>query len=234
MRISVVICTYNRAAGLRETLGALRRQTQRRFEVVVVNGPSTDGTAALLDSLRDDVRALENPLRHLSRSRNLGIAAAAGDVVAFIDDDAVPEPTWLEELTAPLRARPGVGATGGMVLDHTGVKLQWRYLVCGRDGATSFDEQPPLDRFTGPGADPFLYVAGGNSAFRREALAQVGGFDEEIEYNYDETEVCLQLHDAGWGVEALEVAPVLHRFLPSHLRSETAFTDPFFEVKNRV
>src|SRR4051794_34868435 len=131
MRVSVVICTYNRAAALREVLDALRRQTSQGFEVVVVNGPSVDGTSELLAAQAGAVRVVENPERHLSRSRNLGIAAAAGELVAFIDDDAVPEPAWLQELTAPF-ADDRVGATGGLVLDNTGVMLQWRYLACAR------------------------------------------------------------------------------------------------------
>ncbi|MEO8690322.1 MAG: DUF4214 domain-containing protein [Solirubrobacteraceae bacterium] len=69
---------------------------------------------------------------------------------------------------------------------------------------------------------------------RRSALADVGGFDEEIEYNFDEAEVCLRLLDRGWQLRSLDGAVVHHRNLPSHQRSARAFTDPYFEVKNRV
>ena len=124
MRVSVVICTYNRLGSLRQTLNALGRQTFRDFEVIVVNGPSTDGTGDFL-ATRPDLRVIDNPQRHLSRSRNLGAAAAAGEVLAYIDDDAVPEARWLEELVAPF-ADAEVGATGGLVLDNSGVRLQWR------------------------------------------------------------------------------------------------------------
>jgi glycosyltransferase involved in cell wall biosynthesis len=68
--------------------------------VIVVEGPSTDGTAERLAALDGAIRRVDNPERNLSRSRNLGIEAAAGDVVAFLDDDAVPEPRWLEDLVA--------------------------------------------------------------------------------------------------------------------------------------
>jgi GT2 family glycosyltransferase len=233
MSVSVVIPTYNRVGGLQDVLNGLRRQTMRSFEVVVVNGPSTDGTAAHLAALGDAVRVLDNPERNLSRSRNLGIAAAAGELVAFLDDDAVPEPRWLEELVAPF-ADDRVAGVGGLVLDHTGTRVQWRHLVTSRSGEHDFEQVPPLDRFVAPGADPFLYVAGGNSAFRRAALAEVEGFDEEIEYNFDEAEVCLRLLDAGWRLVSLDAAVVHHHNLPSHQRTATAFTDPYFAVKNRV
>ena len=234
MRASVVIPTLDREESLRDALDGLRRQAcDVPFEVIVVNGPSADGTAAFLDRL-DDVRSVANPQRNLSVSRNLGIAAAGGDVVCFLDDDAIPRQRWLAELLAPLRADPGLAATGGLVLDASGTKLQWRHLVARRTGELDFDQQPPLDRFVAAGADPFLYVAGGCCAMRREALVQIGGFDEEIEYNFDETEACLRLLDAGWRVASLDAAVVHHGFLPSHQRSAAAFTDPFFMVKNRV
>jgi GT2 family glycosyltransferase len=233
MSVSVVIPTYNRVGGLQDVLNGLRRQTMRSFEVVVVNGPSTDATAEYLDFLGDAVRVLENPERNLSRSRNLGIAAAAGELVAFLDDDTIPDPRWLEQLVAPF-ADERVAGVGGLVLDRTGVRVQWRHLTVSRTGEHDFEPEPPLDRFVAPGADPFLYVAGGNCAYRRAALAAVEGFDEEIEYNFDEAEVCLRLLDAGWRLVSLEDAVVHHHYLPSHQRTATAFTDPFFAVKNRV
>ena len=73
------------------------------------------------------------PRRHLSKSRNIGIEAAAGEVVAFIDDDAIPEPRWLEDLVAAYDAAE-IAGVGGLVYDHTGCKLQYRYSVCDRLG----------------------------------------------------------------------------------------------------
>jgi glycogen synthase len=233
MSVSVVIPTYNRIASLLDVLDALRRQTFRDFEVIVVNGPSTDGTAERLASLDGAIRCLDNPERNLSRSRNQGIEAAAGELVAFLDDDAVPEPRWLEDLVGAFDG-DRIGGAGGLVLDHTGVLVQWRHLVVSRTGEHDFDQQPPLDRFVHPGADPFLYVAGGNCAFRRAALVEIDGFDEEIEYNYDEAEACLRLLDAGWELRSLDAAVVHHRTLPSHQRSTSAFTDPYVDTKNRV
>ena len=70
MRVSVIICTYNRADGLRQTLECLRQQRHRDFEVVVVNGPSTDHTLDVLADYGDSVRVVDNPLANLSVSRN--------------------------------------------------------------------------------------------------------------------------------------------------------------------
>ena len=149
MRISVVINTYNRGPSLRETLRALKHQTHDAFEVVVVNGPSTDDTATVLAEFAGMVRVVDCPEVHLSKSRNLGIAAASGEVVAFIDDDAIPEARWLADLEEAYDA-DYVGGAGGLVYDHTGMKLQYQYSVCDRVGEPRLRRGPALRGIRGP------------------------------------------------------------------------------------
>jgi glycogen synthase len=233
MRVSVVINTYNRAAGLRKTLDALRYQTHSNFEVVVVNGPSTDDTEQTLREFADSIRIASCPVRNLSKSRNVGINAAAGDIVAFIDDDAIPEPAWLQQLVAGYESER-VGGVGGLVCDHTGVRYQYKFSVADRVGDTRFDVEPPFDAYLVPGADPFLYLQGTNCSFRRECLARIGGFDEEIEYYLDEVEVCMQIIDSGFELRALNHAVVHHKYLASHIRNhQRVVFDPFSTVKNK-
>ncbi|CAB4916476.1 unannotated protein [freshwater metagenome] len=230
---SVVINTYNRASSLPATLDGLTRQIDKNFEVVVVNGPSTDGSSELLEGWSDRVRVINFDEVHLGKSRNLGIRAAAGEVVAFIDDDAVPEPDWVSGLRAGFEDKRVAGA-GGLVWDHTGVELQYRYSACSRIGDPRFDLVGPFDEYMYPGADPFMYLQGTNCSFRRDALVEIGGFDETIEYYLDEVEVCLQLIDRGHRLAVIDGAAVHHHYLPSHLRADrTTWTHPFPIVKNR-
>jgi glycosyltransferase involved in cell wall biosynthesis/GT2 family glycosyltransferase len=233
VRVSVVISTYNRATSLAQTLAALQWQRHRDFEVVVVDGPSDDRTAEVLAGWGDAIRVLRTDDRNLSRSRNIGLAAAAGEIVAFIDDDAIPESRWLEDLVA-LYA-DDVDGVGGLVLDHTGVHAQYTYSVCDRIGRTTFDVLPTADRRRDVDDEHFVYLQGTNMSFRRSALARIGGFDEEIEYNYDEVEVALRLAESGAHLRTTDGAVVHHKFLPSHQRGEKGlFTDPFLPIKNRV
>ncbi|CAB5037144.1 unannotated protein [freshwater metagenome] len=230
---SVVINTYNRASSLPATLDGLTRQIDQNFEVVVVNGPSTDGSSELLEGWSDRVRVINFDEVHLGKSRNLGIRAAAGEVVAFIDDDAVPEPDWVSGLRAGFEHELVAGA-GGLVWDHTGVELQYRYSACSRIGDPHFDLVGPFDEYMYPGADSFMYLQGTNCSFRRDALVEIGGFDETIEYYLDEVEVCMQLIDRGHRLAVLDGAAVHHHYLPSHLRADrTTWTHPFPIVKNR-
>ena len=94
---SIIICTYNRAKFLRQLLSSLTHLTGEMFEVVVVNGPSTDETKSVLELYNGRIKVVDCPNRNISQSRNLGIAAAAGDIVVFIDDDALPcDEKWIE------------------------------------------------------------------------------------------------------------------------------------------
>jgi GT2 family glycosyltransferase len=233
MRASVVINTCNRGPSLRRSLQALRHQTYADFEVVVVNGPSTDDTEEVLEEFAGTVRVGSFSEMHLSRSRNIGIALAAGDVVAFLDDDAIPEPTWLAELLAVYDSWR-VGGAGGVVYDHTGFRLQYHYATCDRTGGARFEVAPPSDTHCRPGADPFVYLQGTNASFRRRCLEEIGGFDEEIEYYLDEVEVCMRILDAGYTLRPLPRAAVHHKYLASHLRSpQKVILNPYPLVKNR-
>jgi glycogen(starch) synthase len=233
LSFSVVISTYNRALTLVDTLTSLERQTFKNFEVIVVNGPSTDETLEILSRFQGRLTALETKNRNLSESRNIGISASHGDVVAFLDDDAVADPNWLRDLAVPYEDLE-VGGVGGLVYDHTGAKLQYKYSACYRRGTTTFDIVPPFDALTVRGADPFLYIQGTNCSFRRVCLQLIGGFNEQIEYYHDETEVCLRIIDAGYKICSLDKASVIHRYAPSHVRNKKRVVfDPYTTVKNQ-
>ena len=220
-RVSVVVNTYQRAAALADTLDGLRRLDGPEVEVVVVNGPSTDSTEALLQREAGRIKVGTCPQRNLSISRNVGIALAAGDIVAFIDDDAVPEPDWVEALVSGYEDDE-VAAVGGPVLDHTGVVWQVRQLRSNRYGDTVVDRPGDLDAgraLSVPGAAWFPSLLGASSSFRRDRLVALGGFDEQYDYFLDETDVCVRLVDAGWVVRQVDWGAVHHRYLPSSIRT---------------
>lgn len=232
--VSIVINTYNRAASLATTLRSLRRLNYPRFEVIVVNGPSTDNTMELLKSHADSIRVGVCSDRNLSISRNVGIEMARGDLVAFLDDDAVPAENWLNDAVAAFDSDE-VGGVGGFVYDHTGYNLQYRYSVSNRLGTARWNVPAAANEFCYPGCLEFPYLQGTNAIFRRDALLEVAGFDEEFDYYLDETDVCLRLVDAGYLLKQLSNAFVYHRFLPSHIRSENRVVTAWRSViKNKV
>ena len=217
--VSVVINTYNRAASLEQTLESLIRLDHRRFEVIAVNGPSVDDTEDVLARYAGRVKVGRCPERNLSSSRNIGIRMAAGDLVAFTDDDARPDPGWLDVL-AEAFDDDETAAAGGPVYDHTGARLQTKYITANRIGIGSTVSHPPNPTMllARPLGARFVTLIGVNSMFRRDRLVEIGGFDETYDYFLDETDVCVRLLDAGWIVRALDRGYVYHQYLPSARR----------------
>lgn len=219
MRVSVVINTYNRAAQLRDALASLSRQTHDALEVVVVDGPSTDGTDTLLANWSGDLKVETCPVANLSVSRNIGLRAASGEVVAFLDDDAVAHRQWIEALALAYND-PAVQGAGGFTIDHTGFGFQSRYTLCDRlANAVGTSVVDPGPRLGTPGAFLYPSLLGTNCSFRRDALLRIGGFDEAFAYMYEETDVCLRIQDAGGRIVTVPEALVFHRYAPSHLRT---------------
>lgn len=216
---SIVINTLNRAAYLGDAITGVLQLDYPAFELVVVNGPSTDDTAQVLKRWAGQIKVGDCAVPNLSVSRNVGIAAAAGDVVAFIDDDAVPHPEWLMRL-ARRYADPVVGAVGGFTVDNSGVRWQVRKTICDRFGTAysvdDFFDEAPLNV---PGSPFYPSLLGTNSSFRRSGLCAIGGFDHTFAYMLDETDICLRLVDAGWQVLYEPDALVFHQFADSHVRT---------------
>lgn len=231
--VSIVINTWNRGHLLPVTLASLRHLDYPDFEVIVVNGPSTDDTMQVLDRWRGDVRVGHCPEANLSMSRNIGIAMAAGEFVAFIDDDAVPEPEWLSQAIAAFND-PDVAAAGGRVFDHTGYDFQYEYAMADRLGNGYWTQREPAPNHCFPYSFKFLYLQGTNTVFRRVALLEVGGFDEEFAYYLDETDVCLRLTDAGHVICQLPNAYVHHKYAPSRIRSRQVAKYRYPVLKSKV
>src|SRR5947207_1645838 len=94
---TVVVCTHDRPVPLARCLDGLKRLTYPRFKILVVdNGPSTAEARKI--AARFGVRYVIEPVPGLSRARNRGARSCETEIVAFIDDDAVPEPDWLTKL----------------------------------------------------------------------------------------------------------------------------------------
>jgi len=210
-RVSIVISTFDRAVWLEGLLPSLAALDYPAFEIVVVNGPSTDGTDALLARYAGRIKISRCPEANLSRSRNLGIAAAAGDVVVFIDDDAVPlDPSWLQHLVAPLAADPALGASGGPVLRGDGEDWEFQGRVASDYGELWEPFEAAALGVVGDGHRWVPCVQGNNCAFTRAALLAIGGFDESFTYYLDETDVCLRLARSGRSIVYAPRAIVRH------------------------
>jgi glycosyltransferase involved in cell wall biosynthesis len=219
-RFSIAINTLNRAESLARTLDSFRYLDYPQFEVLVVNGPSTDDTERVLQQYAGVIKAGRCAVANLSVSRNVAIAMASGDVVAFIDDDAIPVPEWIDRLARGYDS-PEIGGVGSFVFDYTGYTYQSRYILCDRFGGARMESRVnPTWLHSFPQSEEYPAHLGTNTSFRRDVLVSIGGFDEEYDYFLDETDVCVRMIDSGYVVRFIDDAFVYHKFLPSHLRGE--------------
>jgi glycogen synthase len=218
VRFSVIINTLNRSGPLKNALLGLAAQRWPLFEVIVVNGPSTDDTKETLALWEGRIVVARCDVANLSISRNIGIALATGDVVCFLDDDAVPEPDWLDVLAAAYD-QSDWASVGGAVRDHTGVTFQCRGLAIDRLARERHLPDNAIAKFEqAPQAPETLSTTGCNSSFRLDALRAIGGFDTTYAYFLDESDINLRLMDAGLRQTFALDAQVHHHYQASSLR----------------
>jgi GT2 family glycosyltransferase len=198
-RISVVVCTYNGAATLRQCLEGVLALRYPDYEVVVVSDGSTDGSAAIA-SAYPAARVIETPNHGLSAARNAGLEMATGDVVAYLDDDAVPDPDWLSHIASAL-ADSSYAAVGGpnVAPPDSGARAQ---CVANAPGG------PTHVLISDREAE---HIPGCNMAVRRDDLLRVGGFDPRFRVAGDDVDLCWRLLDSGRRIAFSPGAVVLHR-----------------------
>lgn len=231
--VSVIINTDGRAGSLAQCLESLQYLRYPNFEVVVVAGPTRDGTHELCEAWGSKIRYATCDVRNLSKSRNISIQISSGEIVAFLDDDSIPEPEWLDDVI-PAFEDPEVAVAGGFLHDHTGKSYQWRYGIMDRFGAADTTLPGPSPELNFPYSSNFPHVMA-NSAFRRSAIVEVGGFDEEYEYFLDESDIICRFVDNGWKVAQMNNGFIHHKFMPSHIRNESKILTSWYSlVKNKT
>jgi glucosyl-dolichyl phosphate glucuronosyltransferase len=118
--ISVVVSTFNRSKRLTATMeNILKQEGNVPFELIVVDNNCTDDTAQVVDHYARQsaiVRYVFEPKQGVSHGRNAGIAVAESDLIAFTDDDVLPDLRWVSQIRAVFDARPDHGSIGGKVL----------------------------------------------------------------------------------------------------------------------
>jgi GT2 family glycosyltransferase len=200
---SVVVCSLNGERWLRECLEGLGALEYPDYEVIVVDDGSTDGTAALAREL-PGVRVISTENSGLSRARNVGMQAALGEVVAYIDDDARPEPSWLTHLVLALVTSSHVAVGGPNVAPpNDGLAAD---CVANAPGG-------PAHVLLSDGEAE--HIPGCNMAFRATTLRAVEGFDPTFRVAGDDVDVCWRLHERGETIGFAPAAAVWHHRRPS-------------------
>ncbi len=204
IQVSVVIPTYNRRVSLVRCLDALQQQTldKKRYQVIVVNDGSPDDTAAFLEAYQRDTQMHLTVVNKQNEgpavARNTGIEMAEGEFVAFLDDDCIPDPRWLEDLLEEFPDDPQCAGLGGFIhrLHDT---LYAQYI----------DDVTPLAHQINDPKLNFLVTA--NAMYRKSVLTEIGGFDTTFAWaGGEDPELSLRITNLGYYLAATQKAKVAH------------------------
>jgi glycosyltransferase involved in cell wall biosynthesis len=177
LQISVIICTHNREHYLPKAIRSLIVQTlpKEAFEIVVVDNASTDGTKAIVCEQFEDVpnlRYVYEPEMGLAFARNAGWRNAQGEIIAYLDDDAVASPGWLEAILNVYRSvEPAPGCVGGPVTGiWEGERPVWLSDRLARwQGVVKWSDEPHF-------LTPLEWMPGCNMACPRRIVESLNGF----------------------------------------------------------
>ena len=197
-RVSVIVCTHNGARTLRDCLDGVRSLDYPDFEMIVVDDGSADASAAIAEEYDAIVLRTEN--RGLSAARNLGLRAATGAIVAYVDDDARPDPHWLQYLAATFLLNSHAGVGGPNIAPPTSgyVSSCVAHSPGGPTHVLLSDREAE-------------HLPGCNLAFRRERLEEIGGFDPRFRVAGDDVDVCWRLREHGYTLGFHPGAMVWHK-----------------------
>lgn len=195
--VSIVICSYNGARTLRRSLQHALAQRYPDFDVVLVDDGSSDDTAAI--GAAEGVQVIRQPNRGLSAARNVGLAAARGDVVAYLDDDAFADPDWLSYLVHAL-IRSGAAGVGGPNIAPP--EPSWL-----ADCVNNAPGNPIHVLVSDREAE---HLPGCNCAFWKSDLEAIDGFDPQFRVAGDDVDLCWRLHERGRTLVFSPAAVVWH------------------------
>ncbi|WP_017306420.1 glycosyltransferase family 2 protein [Spirulina subsalsa] len=223
--ISAIICTHNRDQYLGAAIDSLLAQDTPSYEVIVIDNASSDRTKEVTEARlpHPQLQYIYEPQVGLSVARNTGARVAQGEILAYLDDDAVATPGWLSSLLEAFQANEKLAIAGGKVtlLWPPGVTSPPPWLSDGLAGNLgAYDLGPEITPITNP-----IYTPRGlNYAIRRSFLEQIGGFDPKLGrvgknlLSNEELQMTELALEQGWQVAYLPAALVAHNVTPDRLQ----------------
>jgi len=191
--VSVIVPVLNSEATIRDLLESLIKvdYDEGKLEVIFVDGGSTDKTREIIEEY--PVKLILESRKGLNLARNVGFKSSQGEILLFTDSDCVVPTDWARRIVRNFE-EAGVGCVGGSTSRHKD-----RFLSRYADDSImpvlrKFKKREVLENVE----PPLRYPAGCNMAFRRSAVEEVNGFDEEIHHGFDEDELVERICNAGY------------------------------------
>jgi len=246
---TVAICTHDRAELLPGAIEpAIAQCRAYRAEILVVDNASTDNTPAVLARMAQNaapaLRVVREPRLGLSCARNRALAEVDTDIAAFLDDDAVPRPGWLDALLRAYGAQTVACAGGPIVSQFFSPPPPWLTQQF-HAVLSAYDLGPHARRLRD--CPSWEYPFGANISFRVSTARALGGFSTRFglrgaqQLAHEETDLCLRIDRAGGEIHYVPDAIVDHRILPERLTPpfllarcrQRGTSAAYFELRNR-
>jgi|GEM_PF-2551633 len=186
--VSIVVTLYNRRALMKKTAESVLRSDYRNYELIAVDGGSTDGSLEMLRDMARKNRKLKvfvdkTPGRN--PARNTGIRHAKGEIIIFIDSDVVVEKDWIKEIVRPFADAKVGGVIGRTIADRKG--LFWYHME-----------------------NKYIQFIGHNSAYRTRLVKGLGGFDRRFFSAKEDTDMAFRIMEQGYEVVYCDKARMTH------------------------
>jgi len=185
MKISLIIPAHNEEKYISDCLKSVLENGKELSEVIVINNASTDKTAEIAGSF-GGVKVITELSKGLTKARQRGLKESTGDILAFVDADTKMPKGWVEKINKAFEANPRLACLSGpyiyydlSVSDRLLVWLYWHLFAYGAYLLVGY------------------MAVGGNFAARRDALEKIGGFDENISFYGEDTNIARRLNKTG-------------------------------------
>lgn len=193
-QVSFIIVNFNGKQYLKKCLDSIRRQDypKKKIEIMMVDNGSSDGSMSFVKNNYPYVKVIRNSENNYCKANNMGVEAAAGEYVAFVNNDVILDKGWLSTLIKAMHGKKSIAAAGGKIYFLDG-RIQsagqertsdWHW----KDIGSKEDEKGRYDR-----VKEMISLNGAAALYRKEVLREVGGFDEDLRMYYDEADMGLRL-----------------------------------------
>ncbi|MBQ3367617.1 glycosyltransferase family 2 protein [bacterium] len=215
IEFSIIVCTYNRASMLADCIDSLLNQTadKNRFEIIIVDNNSTDNTEEIAKELvknHNNIKCFKEPIAGYSAPRNCGWKNATGNIVAYIDDDEIASPYWLESIEKAFQIEKKPDIVGGICLPkYDAAPPDW---FTESMGGTNRNRQKGILNQRNDS-----YLGCGNIAFKKEVLEQLNGFSNDFDMKNgflmmgEDTDICQRAMKAGFQLYYDSDIKIYHR-----------------------
>ena len=214
LKISIVVATYNGQRTIQECISSLIMLDYPFYEILIIDNNSTDKTKSIVQTFQKKHKRIhyfnENK-QGLSFSRNRGIKESTGEIVAFIDDDAIADKLWLHYLALAYSVKSKIGCVGGKVLPLKTINFPtwFKKEMLSILGVFDYGNETKV-------LPTNISPIGCNISYRKEVIMKVGKFNvdlgrkKESLLSCEETEMCKRLGEAGYIIMYEPKAKVYH------------------------